>query len=696
MLATIFTSRKRRLWLVALLVPLLALALTAGFLVYCFRSRPAPEPVIVEVAASFLGASPEEVERQVTIPLEVAFAGVTHLQTLQSQSSFSMATLRLRFDDHIDYHTARQEVINRLQFTQQLPPGVIPNLTSGLPSDSEVFRYTLDGPTGADGCPLYTLNDLRALQDAVIEREFRRVPRVSDTAGRGGSVKRYEVRPDPDRLRQFGISLQQIQEALANANRNVGGDFAIAGAALNVRGVGLFGGGEDPMARVIGMNDPNAAAARLRAEERTRIREIRSLVLAAVNNRDVLLEDVVEGVRLRENEPPGESGVVVGARRQGDVALRLRQREGRERGDWLDQERVEGVVFLRRGEDAATALRDIHAKVEEVNAGGVLLPGVRVEPLIECGGRSGDGFWMRAEFPGNIAPDQLTANLKDVRLILGSQAEVAAVLTETDEPNAPQPLPGSATVFVRLKPGGGARGIGPLQKDVAEELGRKLPGVRWTYLNAPPDNFAEAFEAAPGEIMLRLFGRDLDELQEITARVADSLRQTQGVEDVWPVDGFGSTRSDYRVDLEKCKKWGISANDVNTILQLALDGKTFSTMIEGDKQFDITLRWPYQKRADAASVLDLPMEIINNQLVPGSDRNNPRLRLHDLVSPLSKDGVPDPEGQFVRPGVTAIHRENGQRCVGIRFRLRDTSLDKVRPTIAPLLPGSCRAEWLGR
>jgi Cu/Ag efflux pump CusA len=705
-------SRSRRLPRVALLVPLLALAMTAGFLGYGLLTQPArepvipltqraPAPVILAVAASFPGASPEEVEQQVTAPLEIAFTGLPHLQTVQSQSSLGRVSLRLRFEDRADYAAARHEVINRLQFLPPLPPGVTPTISTILP-ECEVFRYTLAGPEDGDGRPVYTLHDLRALQDWVVEREFRRVPRVAGVEGRGGAVKRYEVHPDPDRLRRFGISLKQLQGAIANANRNVGGDDLIQGdIALNVRGIGLFGGGEDPMARVLGMNDPGRAAARLREEERKRVREIRSIVIATVNSRAVLLEDVVEGGRPGESEHPGERGVVVGARRHGDVVLRWRGDEG---ADGLDQGRVEGVVFLRWGEDAEAALRDLRTRAADVNASGVLLPGVRLEPLIERGGRPGDGFWVRAEFPHNVAPDRLAESLRTIRLVLGSQAEVAAVLTETDDPDADAPLPGCGAVFVRLKPGGtGSRVAERLQRDVTGELSRKLPGVRLTFTAGAPDNFAQAFEAAPGEVVLRLFGRDLDGLQEVAARAGESLRRMPGVEDVRPVDGFGVPHFSCRVDRQKCEKWGVSADDVNTVLQAALGGIKGSAMIEGEKQFDITLRWPQWRRGGDAALLDVPLDGMNNQLVPATAPGpnpgdpvvgGPRIRLRDLVSPVGKDGAPDPQGQFVRAGFTAIYRENGRRCVAVHFRLGDTSLDKVRDAIAPLIPPSYQVEWV--
>jgi Cu/Ag efflux pump CusA len=299
-------SRNRWLLLGALLVPFFALAMTAAFLVYGYLSRPprtdrpAPEPVILVVVASFAGASPEEVEQQVTTPLEITLAGIPRLQTVRSQSSLGTVSLRLRFDDGTAYDVARQEVINRLQVLPRLPPGVTPLLSMNLP-EREVFRYTLVGPADAGGSPVYTLNDLRAVQDWVVEREFRRVPRIADAESRGGTVKRYEVHPDPDRLRRFAITLKQLQGALANANRNVGGDIQ-GQVTLNVRGIGLIGGGEDPMTRVLRMNDAGQAAARLREADCKRIREIRSIVIASVANQDVLLEDVVEGGRLGEND----------------------------------------------------------------------------------------------------------------------------------------------------------------------------------------------------------------------------------------------------------------------------------------------------------------------------------------------------------------------------------------------------------
>src|SRR5437870_1227135 len=197
-----------------LIVILLALALAGGgtyaFLNINVEAYPDPAPAIIEVIAQYPGASAEEVERQVTIPLEVTLAGMPGLKYTRSKSLFGLSHLRNQFEYGIDYYKARQEVINRLQFTQQLPAGVVPQISPMTPT-GELLRYTLSSPTDALGRELYTLNDLKALQDWTLEREFRRVPRVADVTSFGGTVKRYELRPDPDRLRRYGITLRQLQ-----------------------------------------------------------------------------------------------------------------------------------------------------------------------------------------------------------------------------------------------------------------------------------------------------------------------------------------------------------------------------------------------------------------------------------------------------------------------------------------------------
>src|SRR5262249_37669430 len=150
------------------------------------------------------------------------------------------------------------------------PPGVTPQISPASPI-GEILRYTLDGPSDAFGRPVYTLSDLKALQDYVVQRELMRVPRIAGVTAFGGTVKRYEVQPDPERLRQYGLTLTQLQTALGNANANGSGDNLSQGQlTIVVRSLGLFGQGQAPQQQVLGMKAPAEAAEFLRAEEARR------------------------------------------------------------------------------------------------------------------------------------------------------------------------------------------------------------------------------------------------------------------------------------------------------------------------------------------------------------------------------------------------------------------------------------------
>src|SRR5216683_1260446 len=187
-----------------LVVILLAVAL-AIFGVFSFlnvnvEAYPDPAPPIVEVVSQFPGASAEEVERQVTIPLEITFAGMPGLKAIRSQSLFGLSDLKMswHYGSQWTYEVARQEVINRLAtISQPLPNGVTPAISPESPT-GEIFRYVLKVPKDPKGREIYTLNDIKAMQDWVLEREFRRVQRIVDVTSFGGTVRRYEVQPDPE------------------------------------------------------------------------------------------------------------------------------------------------------------------------------------------------------------------------------------------------------------------------------------------------------------------------------------------------------------------------------------------------------------------------------------------------------------------------------------------------------------------
>src|SRR6516165_3818053 len=384
-----------------LVVILLAIFLAgigvASFLNVNVEAYPDPAPALVEVLALFPGASAEEVERQVTIPLEVTFAGMPGLKKINSKSLFGLSDLKMtwHYGGDYTYQAGRQEVINRMAtISQPLPANVTPAISPESPT-GEIFRYVLKVPKDASGKEIYTLNDIKAMQDWVLEREFRTVPRIVDVTSFGGTVRRYEVQPDPDRLRRYGVSLSQLQTALTNSNATVGGDYVNQGqVALTVRSVGLFGGGTDPVNKVLGLKNPREAARILRAEERRRIRDIRGLVIASVNNQPVRVEDVVEDGRASPGEL-AEQGVVVSHQtRLGRIGY-WKADSDRLSGSPLtlvdvghdEDDKVQCIVLLRKNEETLPALKDVKKKVEELNSAdsGRMLPGVQIEPYYDRG-----------------------------------------------------------------------------------------------------------------------------------------------------------------------------------------------------------------------------------------------------------------------------------------------------------------------
>ncbi|MFO0969206.1 MAG: efflux RND transporter permease subunit [Gemmataceae bacterium] len=351
------------------------------------EAYPDPAPPIIEVVAQYPGASAEEVERLVTVPLEVALAGMPGLQVTRSRSCFGLGHLRNQFDYSRDYEQAKQDVINRLT-TANLPPGVTPQISPASPI-GEIYRFTLSSPRDSKGRAIYSLNDLKALLDYVVAREISRVPRIAGVVCSGGTVKRYEVQPDPDALYKYGITLAQLQKAIGDANGNGSGDNLAQGQSnLVVRGLGLYGAGKDPMIRTFGWSDPSAAAAFLRAEEAKRIREIRQTVVTTVNNVPVRVDHLVDGGPLLDAEGKAkvdddvlvQQGVIISHQtRQGKIGISRPKKNAA--GEWEDSdEEVQGVVLMRKGQESIPALRDVAAKINELNEAGHLLPGVQIVP----------------------------------------------------------------------------------------------------------------------------------------------------------------------------------------------------------------------------------------------------------------------------------------------------------------------------
>ena len=376
------------------LIVILATIALAGVGMHSFQNvnveaYPDPAPAIVEVVAQSRGRSAEQMERLVTVPLEVALSGMPGLKSMRSKSLFGLSYLNTQFEYGFPYLAARQEVMNRM-LTADIPADVQPQISPRSPI-GEILRYTLTCPEDADGRPLYSLNDLRSIQTWTLERTFRRINGIVDVTSMGGTMKRYEIRPDPDRMKRYGVTLDQLQKAVADSNDNVSGDFLVQGEeAAVVQGLGLIGRGRDPVQKTLGMKSPQAAVQYLRMEEERRLLEIRKITLKSTNNLPIRIGDIVEGGPLKPYEAAVKAqGVVVShLTRLGKVALSrpLFGPQGEalvdENGNrqWIDDDEiVQGLVLLRKGAESLPALQKIKAKIDELNnSPGLLPPGVKI------------------------------------------------------------------------------------------------------------------------------------------------------------------------------------------------------------------------------------------------------------------------------------------------------------------------------
>jgi cobalt-zinc-cadmium resistance protein CzcA len=297
----------------------------AAFTTLNVEAYPDPAPPIIEIIAQYPGQSPEEVERYVTIPLEIAVASAPGLTYIRSNTVFALGFIRLQFEYGRDYNFVRQQVINRLK-DATLPATVTP-VISPAGGISEILRYQLKGPPGMD------LIQLKTLQDWVVERKLRIVPGVGDVAVLGGKTKEYQAEIDLDRMRAYGLTLPQIISAISTSNANVGGrTIAVGEQSVNVRGVGVLGS----------LND------------------IGNIVLSQQSGLPVVLSDV--------------------ARNQVGFTPRLGI-AGRDGGDDI----IFGIVLMQKLERTMDVVTRVRSAIERINSDGSLPAGVKIDAFYDRG-----------------------------------------------------------------------------------------------------------------------------------------------------------------------------------------------------------------------------------------------------------------------------------------------------------------------
>jgi heavy metal efflux system protein len=307
------------------------------------EAYPDPTPPLVEVITQNPGASPEEMERLITIPIEIALNGMPGLHRLRSTTIAGLSDIKCVFNYGTDYFRARQEVINRIAMISNLPANATPTLSPWSPT-GEIVRYVLEGPG-------YTLNELKAVQDWVLERQLKTVPGVIDVTGFGGTVKQYQVLVDPWQLGHYGITLQQVEDAIAKSNANIGGDVLTLGSqSHNVRGIGLLGKGEDPL-------DPAHAKERADVVER-KLEGIRNVVVTQYQGAPILVRHVASVV---EGHQP-RLGII-----------------GRDQGGKSENDVVQGIVLMRKYEKSLDVSRAAEEKILEIQKRKLLPPGMTIK-----------------------------------------------------------------------------------------------------------------------------------------------------------------------------------------------------------------------------------------------------------------------------------------------------------------------------
>ncbi|HEV2349968.1 MAG TPA: efflux RND transporter permease subunit, partial [Terriglobia bacterium] len=287
----------------------------------------------VEIITQWPGISAEQIEQQVTIPLEIVMNGIPHVTHLRSFSLFGLSDLKLIFDDQEENAWDRERVLERLSQVS-LPPGVVPQMGTDWSPVGQIYFFTLHSTN-----PQYDVMDLKSIEDWVVEKNLKAVPDIVDVASFGGPTREYQVRVDPDKLVAYGLSLAQVEQQLGNNNANAGGSFVEAGLQeINVREVGQ-------------VKD---------------VADIENTVIATKNGTPLRVKDiavVAQGAKIR----------------LGQFARAIH----REDGKIIDNDDVvSGIALMRKGADTQAALAGLEAKVKELN-NRILPPGVKIVPFID-------------------------------------------------------------------------------------------------------------------------------------------------------------------------------------------------------------------------------------------------------------------------------------------------------------------------
>ena len=314
----------RQRYLMAVLLVLMFAIGGVSFWKLNIEAYPDPVPPLIDIVTQSSGQSSEEIERYITIPIEVGMSGIPHVQVVRTISMFGLSDVKVQFTYDVTYEEAQQWVINRLSQLPPFPNGAQPQISPTSPT-GEIFRYRVVGPPG------YSVTDLKTIEDWMLERRFKAVPGVIDVTGWGGQTKTYDIEVDQNKLTGYGLTLGQVLQVVNNSNTNVGGQTVNIGPqSAVVRGIGL----------VQSMDD------------------MRKIALASNHGVPVFLGDVA---RISVGHQPRLG--IAGLNGADDV--------------------VEGIVLMRRGGESLPTIQRVEQEVKKINSSNILPPGVHIEQVYD-------------------------------------------------------------------------------------------------------------------------------------------------------------------------------------------------------------------------------------------------------------------------------------------------------------------------
>jgi heavy metal efflux system protein len=813
------------------LVVLVATALITVVGIVSFQRMPVDaypdlSPPMVEIVTQWPGHDAEEIERLVTLPLEIEMNGTPELVVMRSISLYGLSSVRLTFQESTNSYFARQVVFERLNGIA-LPSGVTPSVSPLFSPSGLVYRYVLESP---DRSP----QELKTIEDWVVERGYKSVPGVADDSGFGGTTMQYQVELDPARLYGYHLTIPQVVQALASNNANTGGGFySQGGQFFYVRGLGLarntedigniivgsnkgtpirvrdvgnvvighaprlgqfgFGKNDDAVEGVILMRRGEQAQEVLKGvQEKTEelnsrvlpkdvkvhpfydrselvhlttltveanlvrgmflvlvvliffLVNVRAALIVAitvplsllfafvflhlhdvsanllsigaidfgiiVDGTVVMVENIYRELNERAGQPYKLEEVILAAARDVDrpifysVAViiagflpiyALTGASGKLFDPMADTMSfsLAGALILtltlvpvmasfwfkkgvhEKENPAFEWLKSFYAKRLDwclahprmtLIAASILF-GLSLLLIPFIGGEfmphlDEGALWVRATMPYTISLDESSKVAPKVRDILMSYPQVTVVGSELGRPDDGTDPTGffNCEFYVGLKPYDDAAWKGPIstKQELIEDLNKKLvayPGIVFNYTQPAEDAVDEALTGLKSALAVKIYGADLNVLQEKARQIKGVLQRVPGFSELSVVQEIGQPTLLIEIDREKIARYGINVSDVESVIEAAVGGQSATQVIQGEKIFDLVVRMQPQYRSSAGQIGNLFVGTPDNQQVP----------LNQLAT--IKQGI----------GASFIYRENNSRYIGVQYSVEGRDLARA-------------------